>query len=497
MRLDYTTRYAPALLALVGLALDAGCVLTTTEQAECRSNLECRDAFGLGSVCNGDGFCEQEAINPRCTKTYPEDLLASPEKRLEYKDHIVFGSVMQRDVDLFAKFELSAQLAFSQANQRGGVDERELGVIFCSSDGGYDDDLEAGPEAAAEVARYLVDVMSVPAIFGPATSAEAEAVFIAVRDSGTLVVSPSATSPDLIDLDASSPGDSSPGLLWRTAPPDSFQGEAIAHDMRAPGAGRSEPVDTAVVIYIDDPYGSALFNTFATAFEAMGGTAVPRPFVPANSSTPGESLSEVVAKVGLEGGFDEVLFVSSRIEDIVAFLDAAGPISGYDGKGIFLPESAANNDVLGEASTARFSQVRGTRPEPLDRTTDLVYETFLTAYQVAYGEEVEGQIFTANSYDAGWLMAFGAAWALARGDDLTGGTMARGLRKLSSGMSVTVGGSGWITVQQQFAEGKSVDITGASGALDYDPDTEETSTNIEIWRVGAGNTIQAIYTWAP
>lgn len=497
MRLDFTTRGAPALIALVGLALDTGCVLTTTEQAECRSNLECRDAFGLGAVCNSSGLCEQEAVNPRCTRTYPEDLLASQAKRLAYKDHIVLGSVMQRDVDLFAKFELSAQLAFSQANQRNGVNGRRFGVIFCSSDGGQGDDLEAGPEAAAAVARYLVEVMSVPAIFGPATSAEAEAVFIAVRDSGTLVVSPSATSPDLIDLDGSSPSDDNPGLLWRTAPPDSFQGVAIAEDMRVPGSGRAEPVDTAVVIYIDDPYGSALYSTFATAFDALGGTAVPRPFVPAGSDTPGESLSEVVAKVGVEGGFDEVLFVSSSIGDIVAFLDAAGPIRGYDGKGIFLPESAANDDVLSEASTTRFSQVRGTRPEPLDRDTDLVYETFLTAYQVAYREEVEGQIFTANSYDAGWLLAFGASWALARGDELTGRNMARGLRKISSGTPVTVGGSGWITVQQQFAEGKSVDITGASGSLDYDPETEETASNIEIWRIGSGNTIQPIYTWVP
>lgn len=489
------TRSATVLAALAALASAAGCVLTTTPQQECRSNLECRDAFGLGMVCNGAGLCEAAEIDDRCTDTYPDDLLV-PARRLDYKDYIVVGSIIRRDFEIFRKFERSAQLAFEQANSRQGIENRSFGVIFCNSDGSYDDGLEAGPEAAREVATFLADVMSVPAIFGPATSSEAEAVFDAVRDKDVLVVSPSATSPALTRLDPDDPSDGSPGLFWRTATSDAFQGEAMVDDMLVPGMGRELAVSSVAIIYVDDAYGTGLFETVANLFQAAGGNVASYPFVLEGSGQSGQLLGEAVATAGAESaGFQEVVFASSDPDDYIRFLNAISSISGFNNKGILLPAEAVNAKVLSEADSSRFAQVRGTRPKPLDPDRDLVYQRFLTAYDVAYDENVADDSFTANAYDAGWFIAFGAAWAVLREGELTGTNMARGLRKLSSGMAVEVGSNGWATVKQQFAAGTAVNIVGASGALDFDGADEETSTPIEIWSISATKQIQPLYTW--
>jgi branched-chain amino acid transport system substrate-binding protein len=482
-------------LALVALAGEAGCVLTTTPQEECRSNIECRDAFGLGMVCNGEGLCEAVEINERCTQTYPDDLLTAA-RRLDYKDHIVLGSIIRRDFEIFQKFERSAELAFVEANSRQGIDNRNFGVIFCNSDGSFEDGLEGGPEAAEEMATYLADVMSVPAIFGPATSSEAEAVFAAVRDKGVLVVSPSATSPSLARLDPDSASDASPGMFWRTATSDAFQGEAMVDDMRQIRAGRETAVDSVAIIYVDDAYGSGLFETIANLFQAAGGTVRAFPFVLENSGQPGQLLGEAVANAsGAGSSFQEVVFASSDPDDYIRFLNAIKDLRAFDGKGIMLPAEAVNAKVLAEADSSRFSQVRGTRPKPLDPTRDLVYQRFLTSYQVAFDEDVSDDSFTANAHDAGWFLAFGAAWALLQEGELTGVNMARGLRQLSAGTPAEVGSNGWTTVLQQFTEGKPVNIVGASGALDFDGTTEETSTPIEVWSITPGKQILPLYTW--
>lgn len=471
----------------------SGCSLMTTELAECKASLDCRNAYGLGSVCRSDGLCEVLQIHPRCTKTFPEDLLTDP---LGNKDRIVIGSIMQRGVGLFAKFELAARLAFKQANLEGGTDDGDFGVVLCNADdsgpeSALSDDL-TGTDAAVAVADYLSDVIGVPAIFGPATSSDTQEAFLAVRDKGVLVISPSATSNALTDLDPPTASDEAPGLLWRTAPPDSFQGEAMAYDMRSPGAGRSQQVATVAAIHEIGAYGAGLIQVFATAFQAQGGTVTQKPFENANDR------DQFVTEAGADPSIDEVLFVSSQIVDEVAFLDAAAAVPGYDaGKGIFLSDAAATDDVLSGASPSRHPLIRGTRPKPLDRRTDLVYSTFLASYMAEYGEDVDGEVFTSNSYDAAWLIAYGVSWALANeGGEITGTTIARGLRHLSSGQPLDVGPTSWVTLQQQFAAGKGVNITGASGVLDFDDVSEETSTEIEVWTVSDAKIVPA-YTWPP
>lgn len=485
-------------IAVATALAGSGCSLQTTEVVECRANVECREAFGVGSVCNGDGFCEAAPLAPRCEQTFPPDLFEQDDLDDRY---IIIGSIEQRSEDIFRSFERATQLALKQANDSGGINNVELAAVFCTIDEGLEDGLEL-TEAAIANARYLVDVVGVPAIVGPARSSVTLAVFQALADDraaeqaatgiardGTLVITPSGTSNALSDLDQSMPDDANPGLLWRTAPPDSLQGFAIATDMGPEGVlnGRAAEIATVAAIFEEGPYGDGLAQAFGNQFT---GQVTLFPF---NSA---EARDAAIAAVAEEPMFEEVLFVSGTIADSTAFFDAAATLTGFDTKTIFVPDAAATSDVLEVAATDRFDQTRGSRPAPLDKNQDLVFADFLSKYLREFGEDAEQFSFTANAYDAAWLAAYGAAWAELNEDRVTGLTMARGLRRLSEGTPINVGPLGWNAVIQQFREGGTVDISGASGDLDYDPATEETSTAIEIWEI-IGTTATGIYSIDP
>jgi ABC-type branched-subunit amino acid transport system substrate-binding protein len=482
-------------------ALGAGCVLSTTPRDECRADSECYEAFGLGTICGSDGYCEARPTNARCTRTFPEDLL-DPARGAAYKDHVIFGNVAPYEIPLFRQIADSSMLAIKHVNDRGGIDgTRAFGMIMCDAAPAtaerFDDGLATSQQASVAVARYLVDAWSVPAIVGPIRSSEVEQAFLELRDDGVLMVSPSATSPDLRQLDVTAPSDDQPGLLWRSVPADDLQSQAIAEDMIAPGPGRTSAVDQVAVIYLNDTYGTALFNAFAAAFEAPGSNRDAQAF-PFSSDDGGQNLSQVVAQVATQANFDEVLVVSSTPDDFVDFFNVTATNPSFDGKGIFVTEAAVSTDVLNNANSARFSQVRGSRPRPLDRGTDTVYETFLAEYQVFFGEAVVDQIFTPNAYDAGWILAAGATWAAYRANNqITGVNMAKGLRKLSAGPEVEVSENGWPTLRSNFEAGRAVNIRGASGSLDFEPGTEETESPIQIWTITSSRTVSEIDVWEP
>ena len=79
-------------------------------------------------------------------------------------------------------------------------------------------------------------------------------------DAGIPIVTPSATGPDITDLDDD-------GLVARTPPSDAIQGKVLAQVV-ADALGQGKTVNTASR---NDSYGDALVGEFTTAYEALGG----------------------------------------------------------------------------------------------------------------------------------------------------------------------------------------------------------------------------------
>lgn len=468
------------LLRACALALAlASCSLSRSDVTACSSSSRCREVFGFGSVCNADGYCEAMRKNPRCNASFPKDLLSRPES---YPSAILIGSLMDRSLATHVAREAAIILAATQADEAGGLGGRYFGVVLCDIAKNTNYDSLDHTEAAAEAARHLADAYGVSAIVGPSASTDAVAVYQALKERDVLLISPSATSPALSSLDDKNPTDAAPGRFWRTAPPDTLQGAAIALYLQAKAAG------SVVVIHESGAYGEGLSSVFDGTFSGLGGQTTLSSF-----STSAERDAAIAT--ASKSAAPWVLFVSSQTADAVAFLNAAATLSGYAKKQLFLTDSAANADLFKGASgsSALFPRVRGSR---FAVPAGEVYELFRASFKAAYKADANQYSYVAHAYDATWLTFYGAARSQGQEGFVHGVGIARGLRQLSKGPAADVQPSSWASVAQALAGGGSVDVQGASGALDYDPLTEETKGPVDIWKI-TGQSFEVEQTLAP
>jgi branched-chain amino acid transport system substrate-binding protein len=452
----------------ISLMLMAGCSTLGLNPDECTSNAECRSHFGALSVCGGDGFCAPAAPPRRCDRSEPADLL---DDLVTSGDSILLATAFDRSLETQRARERSVELAVHQANEVGGVAGHRVSVLFCdiSEDPAWD--ALSREDAAVRISSQLADELGVLAIIGPSSSTDVLSAFAAIAGSDTLMISPSATSPALSGVDTVSPTDDAPGLLWRTAPPDSLQGTVIARDVESRG------ITSVAVIHQTGAYGLELASVFVDTFT---GDDMLLPFNDA------ADLPSAMSRAA-ESSAEEVLFISSQSSEVVAFLTGAAGDTGFDDKSFFLTDAAANADVLegARAASTLFPRIRGTRPAVPD---GFIYELFVASYDLAFEDDVTRFSFTAQSYDAAWLALYGVAWASFNEPEVRGTTMARGLRRISEGASFGIRASTLAPIVQTMREGMSVDVEGASGELDYDPATEETSSPIDVWVISADGT---------
>lgn len=471
-------------LGLVASVLASSCFLTRTSVDECKKNADCRTSFGATQVCGSDGLCQAAPPTPRCTTTFPADVLTRPES---YPKVLLVGALMDRSVETQRARENAIRLAVTQVNEEKGLDGRLFGVVFCDIAENATYDSLKRTDAAIASGKYLADSLGVPAIVGPSSSTDALAVYNALKDLDTLVISPSATSPALTAADTKIPNDNVPGLLWRTAPPDTLQGAAIVRHLQA----AFPSVKSVGLVQEKGPYGDALGAVFTEGFGKAGGTVTPFPY-----GTSSERDAAVVAAGNAPTAV--VLFISSQTSDAIAFLNAAGSLGGYASKTLFLTDSAANKDVLtGAAAVAgTFPRIVGSRPAVPQGPT---FELFKASFNAAFRQDPSVFSFVPHAYDATWLAFYGMARAVRRDPTLTGSGVARGLRKLSDGSAETpVAPSSWAKVADALGGGGSVNLVGASGKLDFNPTDEETTGLVDIWKVSSdGKAIETVTTIDP
>jgi branched-chain amino acid transport system substrate-binding protein len=243
-------------------------------------------------------------------------------------------------------------------------------------------------------------------------------------------------------------------------------------------------VTNVAVIYQAGAYGEGLATVFQDNFKPNKSTSLP--------FSSDNERNQAVTDSGTSSA-TEVLFISSAQADVIAFLNAVGTNATYASKKLFLTDSAASQDVIDKSPMSVYEKIRGTRPAPVD-PTDPVYTTFTGAYSAEYaGDDVSKFSYTAHTYDAAWLVFYGTAWAKLQTDAITGTGIASGLRKISAGPNVPIQPLSWDGVVEKFRSGTGVNVRGASGELDYDPVTEETSGPIQLWHPAPGGTSSSGY----
>jgi branched-chain amino acid transport system substrate-binding protein len=311
----------------------------------------------------------------------------------------------------------AAELAMKEVNEAGGV----LGGTLLTPVRADSTCIDSA--AATAAAERLVASEGAVAIMG----ADCSGVTIATLNNvavpqGVVMVSPSATSPALTDIEDN-------GLFFRTAPSDARQGAVIAQMLIDKG------IEEIAVTYTNNDYGKGLADAFQAAYEAKGGSV---PISTAHEDGKADYSAEVGALSA--AGTDWLAVFGYADQGGVGVIRAATDTGAFMnfvlGDGMFA-ESLIEN--IGSALNGTIGAVPWSEGEGS--------EAFV-AFAEAQGVDPDGS-FRRESYDAAALIALamqaagssdpaefkGAVMDVANapGEEILPGELARGLEILAEG----------------------------------------------------------------
>jgi branched-chain amino acid transport system substrate-binding protein len=337
---------------------------------------------------------------------------------------------------------------------------------------------DATVESTVE-AFYSLTEQGITAVLGPAHSSAVlgtaaangeDGLGAAARDTGVVLVSPTASSPAITDIDDD-------GFVFRTVPSDSYQGSVGAQVLADRGRQK------VAVLARDDSYGRGVAQAMTARFEELGGQVVAELFYETESKT-SEQLSQYDFDTELSAAFasgadvlylvafDESVQIASRI-DLRGALNALAP-ADFE---LFATESLYDASVVSHLPARVLQSLGGTSPAPPPESTD--YAKFIANLQAAgIGEPWER---APRLYDALYLVAYGMQAA---------GTTDAALVKSALG-PVSSADEGDVTVyaddfsrgRPALLDGDTIDYQGASSPIELDVAGDPSRGDYLVWGV--------------
>ncbi|WP_225913805.1 ABC transporter substrate-binding protein [Leptolyngbya ohadii] len=357
-----------------------------------------------------------------------------------------YGTTMQDSVNLLAE----------TVNACGGVLGKPVQIIS--------EDDQTDPAAGAAGMTKLAEVDKVGGVVGAAGSAvSSAAVDIAVRNQ-VVQISPSSTSPTFTDR--AKKGEFN-GFWFRTAPPDTFQGDALAQLAQEQGAKR------VAVLAINNDYGNGLVDAFVPAFKQLGGTVT-------NESNPTKYAPDATTfdselRAAFNGNPDAVVLVAYP-ETGSIILKQAQEQGLLNGNTKVLMSDGMKTDKLAELSgktgDGKFvaSGTLGTAPS----AGGPAIQQFDDVYRKKFNRAPN--VYDPNSWDAAAVIALAAEAA----KSTTGAAIKDQIRTVTSGDGEKV-----TDVCQGLAllrDGKPINYEGASGTIDFNAEGDVVGS-YDVWTI--------------
>ncbi len=232
--------------------------------------------------------------------------------------------------------------------------------------------------AATSAAERLITSDGVKGIMGADCSGVTGAILASVAmPNGVVMISPSATSPALSDAEDG-------GMFFRTAPSDARQGQVLAELLMEKG------LKSVAVTYTNNDYGKGLADSFASAYEAIGGTVT-------GTAAHEDGKADYSAEVGaLASAGGDALVVAGYVDQGGPGIIRASLDSGAFDKFV-LPDGmigAALEETFGADINGSIGTVPGTESEGAAKILDMA---------TAAGFNGEGP-YVGESYDAAALI---------------------------------------------------------------------------------------------
>ena len=495
------------LLVAGGTLVGAGaCSLGNVARDDCKSNDECVLAIGPNSTCvegyctdppacstghdcrkiGGGGACvdgvcvSKFPTHPQCSTIYepanlPESPLAGPDAPL------VIGSIFSLGETKDEVLTQSVRVAVREINGSDKLNRgQRMAVVVCDNGGEKNTATGAARDALNQAALdYLAGTLGVPYIVGPLSSSDSLRLIARIKEKSypTVIISPSATSPALTDADDRLVM-GEPGLFWRTCPSDTRQGVVMADDVI-----ELDPVvmgGNVAVAYVSDAYGQGLATVFREAYGLERSQLFP---IEEAKLTDPAALAKLATDIDAYNPAG-VLVITVQAGQTVEILKAmvGKPVAG---RKFFFTDGAKDSTKLLDASLpAEVKQMiagaQGTAPAS---PAGPIYETFRANMQAQFDTDPANFSFTAHSYDATYVGAYGVIWASRDGTNYDGRQVAEGMGRLAAGDFVNITSTDWPKGKSTLAANGTINIAGTSGPLNFDPVTGEAPGRIEIWAV--------------
>jgi branched-chain amino acid transport system substrate-binding protein len=312
-------------------------LLLTPVLAACGGTVECEDEWGCATIEKGQTI-KVGYVGPTTG------------------DYSSFGIDMSRGAELAVKHHPT-------------IKEFDIELLI--------EDTQGTPEQGASVANKLAADPQVVAIDGHTFSGSTEVAIPIYEDAHIVMLSPSATNPDLTKLGSA--------IFNRVAFHDEMQGEFAANYIY-----NELGVRKVAIMHDGGAYGQGLAEMMAGFFEGLGGEVVANEPI-----TPGETdYSAPLAAVAQAG--PELIYYGGYDSD-AAVLTSQMAAAGLTGVMFFGCDGTYGTnyiDLAGSAAEGAFSTY-----VPIPESE--AFAQFRTEYQADYGEE-QGKLspFSPHAYDA-------------------------------------------------------------------------------------------------
>ena len=241
-------------------------------------------------------------------------------------------------------------------------------------------------------------------VVGPLNSGAAEAILSYANQQHIVLISPSSTSPALHVTDTSS------NYLFRTAPNDAAQGQAIAREVLTQGA------KAVIIINRDDTYGGGLANATLAFLEkdGMASSAIGGPYKYATSTTDFTSLITQVTNeyntlnTGAAAGHVAIVAVSFQELGILLHQASTQSATIYNDVPWYGSDGEAQNSLLSNSTVGQYTShviLPSTLFNVVNNSKTLDFYTKYAGTPALAAITGGGVFYTMEGYDDVWLAA--------------------------------------------------------------------------------------------
>lgn len=347
----------------------------------------------------------------------------------------------------------TAQLLIETVNGCGGVLKQSV-QLFSVDD-------RSNPDAGKVGMTSLAESHRVGAVIGAIGSEVSNAtVDIAVKNQ-VVQISPASASPVLTERAKTG---SFKGFWFRTMPPDSFQGEALAK------VAHQQGLKTVSILALDNDYGDSIVQAFETSFKQQGGT------ISASSRFSSFGGPYNIDFVTTFGETPDAVLLVAEPESGGTILRTAYEMGFFSGNTkVLLPVSMKTDSLAGQVGQSidgRYiaSSVLGITPK--------IGSPASTPFQEAYKKRFnrEPGLYDANTWDAAAVVILAAESA----KNAAGAALKTEIPTVANAPGIKV--SDVCQALTFVREGKDIDYQGISGTVNFNT-TGDSIASYSTWTI--------------